>query len=98
MSDTVAQELREVELMSKLIRAQLALGELKWDDEVVQYFIPAVLYWTNWDWLKLIAENNLTEEDATVVNNFLDMAKSLCDVNGELLSNAVANDIKGLFK
>ena len=95
---SLEQELHEVELMSKQIQLDLAKGELKWEDETTQFFLPVVLFHTNWEWLELIAENTLIEEDFKVVKNFLDQTKSLTEVNQELLNQAVQEKIRKLFK
>ena len=87
-----------LKFISKSIQLDLAKGELKWEDDIVQFFIPVVCYGTDFDWLKLIAENNLIEEDEKIVKNFLDMVKSLADVNAKRLDEAVEDKIKDLMR
>lgn len=94
MNETV---LLNMSLVSKQIQLDLVKGELKWDDSIVQYFIPCILYNTEFDWLELIAENNLVEEDEKVVKNFLEMVKSLIKVTGELLCEETIDEMKDMF-
>lgn len=88
------QEYSEMQLMSKQIQLDLAKGKLNWDDNEVQFFIPAALFFTDFDWLELIAENTLVEEDGKVVKNFLAMVKSLKEVNSANLHQEIMSKIK----
>lgn len=88
----------QLQLMSQAIQLQLLKGEVKWEDEVVQFFLPAVLYLTDFDWLNIIAENILVEEDEEIVKNFLTKVQALIDVNSNSLNEAVSDKLKGMFK
>ena len=90
-------EMLEMEFMSKAMQFDLEKGELNYDDEKVQYFLPVVLHFTNFEWLKIVAENTLTEEDGKIVRNFLDMVKALVEVNAEQLTKDVEDKINRLF-
>ena len=87
----------EAQMISKEILLKLEKGELNWSDEYVQFFIPIALYFTDFDWLKLMAEHNLIEEDCKIVNNFLDMVQTIMQVNTQQLEEGVKNKIKNLF-
>lgn len=89
---------KDIEMISKAIQLDLLKGELKWEDDVVQFFIPVALNFTDFDWLGLIAENNLIEEDAAIVKNFLAMAKSLKEVNEGRLNESISDKIGRLLK
>lgn len=89
---------KDMEMISKAIQLDLLKGELKWEDDVVQFFIPVALNFTDFDWLGLIAENNLIEEDAAIVKNFLAMAKSLKEVNEGRLNESISDKIGRLLK
>ena len=93
----IKQDFLELEFMSKAMQFDLEKGELNYDDEAVQYFLPVVLHFTNFDWLKIVAENTLTEEDEKIVRNFLDMVKALIEVNAEHLTKEVEGKINRLF-
>ena len=94
---SLEKDLAEVQLMSKQIQLDLAKGELKWEDETTQFFIPVVLFHTNWEWLELIAENTLIEEDAEIVKYFLAQEQSLTEVNVGLLTEAVKENLRRMF-
>lgn len=95
---SLEQDLHEVKLMSKEYQLALAKGEVDWENEEIQFFLPVVLFHTNWDWLEIVAENILIEEDFKVVKNFLEQSKSLTEVNTGLLNQAVEEKIRKLFK
>ena len=90
--------LTELKFMSKAIQLDLLQGKLEWEDNRVQYFIPAALYFTDFDWLKLIAEHNLIEEDSKIVINFLEQVEALSDVNSQRLNDDVEDKLNKLFK
>ena len=92
------EELIETELISKQLQLDLEKGELEWADDIIQFFIPVALYHTNFEWLRLIAENNCIEEDEKVIKNFLSMVESLIQVNTAQLNDAVSDKIKKLFR
>lgn len=96
--ENMEENYAQMQLMSQAIQLQLLKGEVKWEDEVVQFFLPAVLYLTDFDWLNIIAENILVEEDEEIVKNFLAKAQSLIEVNGNSLNEAVSDKLKGMFK
>lgn len=91
-------DLAEVEMMSKEIQLKLLKGELEWEDEMVQFFIPVALFFTNFDWLKLLAEHNLVEEDEKVVKNFLEMVQALMKINATGLEDAVNEKIGKMLR
>lgn len=86
----------EMQLMSKTILLALNKGELNWEDEKVQFFIPVALHFTDFDWLRVIAENALVEEDEKVVKNFLDQVEGLIKVNSAELNRQVFDKLKRL--
>lgn len=94
----VEEMMQSIEVISKELQLKLLKGEMKWEDEAIQFFIPVILNFTEFDWLELIAENNLIEEDAIIVKNFLGMAKSLAKINADQLHDAISKEIGGLFK
>ena len=73
------------QIMSKDLQLRLLKEEVEWEDEVVQFFIPIVLKFTDFDWLKLIAEHNCIKEDEIIIKNFLEMVESLRDINEHAL-------------
>lgn len=89
MQQSVIEFFGELEIIDKLCSLQLETGDYKWEDEPIQYVIPVLIGYTNWDWLEKIAENNLVEEGCKVVKNFIAHCKSLCEVNSELLKNSI---------
>ena len=86
--------LTEYNLMSKELQLDLAKGDLSFEEETIQYFIPAVYAISDIDFLRIIAENILIEEDCKVVMGFLDKFESLANVNAQLLNEAVINKLK----
>ena len=95
MNETT-KNMMEMEIFSKQIQLDLAKGELKWEDDTVQFFIPVALALTDFDWLNLIAEHNLIEEDCKIVKNFLAMASALAKFNGERLTEDVKDKLRRL--
>ena len=91
------QLVKEVLFTSKTIQLDIANGKLDFNDEMVQYFIPAIGALTDIDFLRLIAKNILVEEDCKVVMNFLDQFEALSKVNSQILNDAVADKLKDLF-
>ena len=75
----------EGEIMAKAIMHDIEKGKLSFNDEKVQYFLPVVLYFTNYEWLKYVADNTLIEEDAKIVKNFLNMVETIVHTNSEQL-------------
>lgn len=88
----------DVEAISKGLQLELLKGNIEWESSEVQFFIPVALCFTNFDWLELIAENNLIEEDAVIVKNFLAMAKSLKEINEGRLNEDISNKIGRLLR
>lgn len=89
---------KDMSVISKGIQLELLKGKIEWEDDAVQFFIPVALNFTNFDWLELIAENNLIEEDAVIVKNFLAMAKSLKEVNSGRLNDEISKEIGSMLK
>ena len=92
------QQMIEVESRAEIYKQALKDGDLDWEDEQIQFFLPVILHFTNFDWLQLIAENNLVEEDEKVVKDFLDMVQALIKVNAEQLEQSVQKKVKLLLK
>ena len=92
------EQMIEVDMQAEIFKQALENGELKWDDEIIQFFLPLVLHFTHFDWLKLIAENNLVKEDEIVVKNFLDMVQSLMSLNQEQLEQQVEKKIERILR
>ena len=86
--------LTEYNLMSKELQLDLAKGNLSFEEETIQYFIPAVYAISDVDFLRIVAENILIEEDCKVVMEFLDKFESLASVNAQLLNEAVIDKLK----
>lgn len=93
----IGEQILEVNVQGEIFKIALEKGDLKWDDEIIQFFLPLILYFTNFDWLKLVAENTLVEEDEIVVKNFLEMTESLIKINEDNLELSVHEKIKRLF-
>ena len=72
-------------IMSQELQLKLLKGEIDWEDERVQFFIPIALKFTDFEWLKLIAEHNCIEEDEAIIKNFLDYVESLMEINSRTL-------------
>lgn len=87
--------LTTLELCSKTLQLKMLNGDASWDDQEVQFFIPVVLYFTNFEWLRLIAENHLIEEDEKIVKNFLSFCESLRDVNNQQMHNEAMKKMRG---
>lgn len=87
------EEYHEMQLISKQIQIDLLKGNRKWEDEEVQFFIPVALSFTDFDWLKLIAEHNCIKEDEEIVLNFLKQVESLKEVNKGLLEEKIVEKI-----
>ena len=87
-----------VNYMSKALLYDIEKGNKSYDEEEVQFFIPAVLYWCNFDWLKLIAEHILIEEDKVIVENFLDKVELLAENNRLELNKSVKEKLRELTK
>ena len=91
------QVLTEMEIMSKAILYDIAKGDLKYEDKKVQYYLPIALGFTEWEWLELIAENTLIEEDAEIVKNFLKKAKALAKINQDHLTDDLENTLRKMM-
>lgn len=96
MSEMEAQ-FKEVQILSLLYQRDIATGKHKWEDEEIQFVLPVVLYLTDWEWLKIAAENMLVEEDEKIVKNFLTQLESLVQINEKGLNKAVEDKIGRLF-
>ena len=83
-----------VKIMSKDLQLALLKGELDWEDEKIQLFIPIALKFTDFEWLKLIAEHNCIKEDELIIKNFLDMVESLKDFNLETLHREATQNME----
>ena len=88
----------KMEVLSKTLQLKLLKGEITWDSTDVQYFIPLVLFHTNFEWLRLIAENHLIEEDEEIVKNFLSFCESLKDVNKHQMEREAVKKMKRSLK
>ena len=84
------------QLISKLIQMKLEMGEAKWEDEQVQFFLPVVLHLTDFDWLNIAAENMLIEEDEVIVKNFFAQLQSLMKINENGLHKSVSDILNGV--
>ena len=84
---------QEVQLESKSIQLKLAKGEITYDSDEVQFFIPVIVTEQCLEWLNLIAENTLVAEDEEIVKNFLAKAHSIRDVNKEALHQRVTDKL-----
>ncbi len=94
MAKSMDKALLEMKLISQNIQLDLLKGNLDWDDERVQFFIPVVLTLTDFDWLKLIAEHTLFEEDEMIVKNFLEKVEALKNLNSNFLHDSVHDKLK----
>ena len=98
MSKDTIEDIMEVEMQGEMFKKALEKGILQWEDETIQFFLPLILHFTNFDWLRLIAENNLVKEDEIVVTNFLDMVQSLIQINEQQLEEAVIAKIHRIMR
>ena len=87
----------EILYTSKKIQLDVSRGRMSFGDDKVQYFIPTIIGLTDIDFLRLIAENILIEEDCKIVMNFLDQVEALAEVNEHQLNDAVADKLKRIF-
>lgn len=94
----IENHLTETETISKSILYDIEKGNLKWEDEKVQYFLPIALYFSDWAWLELAAENILIEEDCKIVKEFLAKLQSMAEHNTESLNTAVETKIKRIME
>ena len=92
------QNMLELRYMSKALMYDMEKGELSYNDEKIQFFLPVVLYFTDFDWLKVIAENTLIEEDEMIVKNFLDMVKTIIDTNSEQLQESIEKKLSDMMR
>ena len=90
--------LKEKEVISKDLQLKLLKGEVQWEDEKIQFFIPVALSFTDFDWLRLLAEYNCIEEDEMIIKNFLDMAESIKDLNSNQLQDSVVEKMRKRFE
>ena len=88
----------ELKLINLSLRNDLLTGKVKYEEEIVQYFIPIALYHTDFEWLKIIAEHSLIEENEKIVKEFLEMVESLIKVNQAQLNGAIDGMINNLKK
>ena len=95
LNEIVANAMFEnLESISTKLQLDLLKGDVEWEDDVIQFFIPVILNFTNFEWLELIAEHNLIDEDEKVVKNFLAMVKSLAEVNAGRLDKACKEELR----
>lgn len=87
------ESINEMEYLTKSLLYDLEKGNRQWEDEIIQFFLPVGLYFANFDLLKVCAENLLVEEDAQIVNNFLDKLETICSVNEQKLHEEVENKL-----
>lgn len=87
----------ESRYLAKSILFDIEKGNLSWDDDIVQYFIPLPVSFIDWDWLNLIAKNTLIDEDYEIVKNFFDKVKAIAEHNEHELNNAVELKLKQLM-
>lgn len=94
----VHDNLEFVDTTGKALLYDIEKGNKSYDDEEVQFFIPAALYFCNFEWLKLIAENILIEEDKVIVENFLDKVELLAENNRLELDKSVKEKLRKMSK
>lgn len=87
------ESINEMKYLTKSLLYDLEKGNRQWEDETIQFFLPAGLYFANFDLLKVCAENLLVDEDAQIVNNFLDKLEAICSVNEQKLHEEVENKL-----
>ena len=87
-------DINEMKFISSHIKYELSQGRLDWEDERVQLFIPVALVFTDFDWLKLLAEHICIEEDEIIIKNFLEKIEALANVN----ENRLDNEIKKMMR
>ena len=76
-----------MEIVSQSLQFQLEKGVVDWNDDVIQLFIPAVMNFTNHDWLRLIAKHSIYNEK--LIFDFIDYVQELQSVNARILQNKV---------
>ena len=84
-------------MISKDLQLKLSKGELDYSDDIIQFFLPSIFHLTEFDWLEIVADNTLIEEDAVIVKNFLSMVESLTEVNQQRLEQSVNEKLMRLF-
>lgn len=77
--------LEEMEMISRINLLELKTGDAKWDDKKIQYFLPMVLNFTNFEWLDEIAKNEYPK-DYEVISHFLDNVQKLIRIKGDELT------------
>ena len=78
----------EMEMMSRINLLELKTGDVKWNDEQIQYFLPMVLNFTNFEWLDEIAKNEYPK-DYEVISHFLDNVQKLMQIRANELEKRV---------
>lgn len=87
----------QLRVVGDSILSNIKNGKLKWNNEEVQFFIPAILEICDFDWLSLIAENILIKEDEKIVKDFFEKCKVLSAHNGKLLEEEIKKSLYELF-
>lgn len=88
-------EIIESKIIGENILLKIKTGDLSWDSEEVQMYLPVCLALVDFDWLRLIAENTSIAEDEVIIKNFLAKCESLLKVNSQALHEHFENSIKG---
>lgn len=77
-----------MEVTSQILLLKLKTGDAKWNDKEIQYFLPLVLNFTNFEWLDEIAKKEYPK-DYEVISHFLDNVKKLMRIKADELSKEI---------
>lgn len=74
------QLMADLKFTSMYLQLELAQNKIRWSDDKIQFFIPLILHYTDFEWLDLIAKQNCNK-DYQVIHNFLEHVQNLMKVN-----------------
>ena len=85
--DEISDMFASMEMASQSLQFQLEKGMIDWNDDAVQLFLPVILNFTDYDWLKLIAKHSIYNEKEVI--SFIEYVKQLHIANARALENKV---------
>ena len=84
--------LDRVMLISERLQYALKNDNVKWESNEIQFFLPVILYFTNFDWLMLCAEHYCTNSEKVIINRFFNHVKHVIEVNERMIGNKMRRD------